>query len=120
MIFGMFAALAMGLGGLAVPDQDLDPLVAAAKIAESIAAPKEIEAGVWIRDARAEGPMVIIGIEIPPEAAGGELVGGFIEGMCGQEYKAAMNALFSAGMRVRPDMILAGKRSLGAVIDRCP
>ena len=119
MIFQMLAALAMGLG-VPVPNQDIDPAVAAAAVAKGIEAPKEVEPGVWIRDSRAEGPLVIIGFETPPEVADTDWAADFIAGMCGAEYKAAIDRLFAAGMRVRPDLIVGGKRTTGRIVDRCP
>jgi hypothetical protein len=120
MILGMFAALALGLSGFSVPAQDIDPAVAAAEVAKAIGAPKEVEAGVWIRDSHAEGPLVILGFEAAAEVATIDWVSEFVSGMCAPEYKAAMDRLFDAGMRVRPDLIAGGKRTQGTVIERCP
>ena len=119
-MFGILAAVALGLGGVSAGAQNIDPVAAAAKVAEGIGAPKEVDTGVWIRDARAEGPLVIIGFEAPSEVAATDWVADFVSGMCAPEYKGAMDSLFAAGMRVRPDLIAAGKRTTGTIVERCP
>jgi hypothetical protein len=121
MILALVSAFAMSLGPVPQDQQpQIDPLKAAANIAETLNKPQEVSEGVWIRDAHAEGPLVVIGFEAAPEQVSGGWVAEFVEGMCGPEYKAAMDRLFAAGMRVRPEVIVNGKRTKGTVIERCP
>ena len=121
MILMVVSAFAMSFGALGQDQQvRIDPVKAAASIAETLNKPQEVGDGVWIRDAHAEGALVVIGFEAAPEQISGGWVDEFVSGMCGAEYRAAMDQLFAAGLRVRPEVIVGGKRTKGTVIDRCP
>lgn len=114
------SALAMGLGGIGAAQQSIDPVAAAAAMAQELSKPQDMGGGTWIRDAHAEGATVVIGFSVPATEDTTTWRDDFIGGMCAPAYKATMDGLFAAGLRVRPEIILADGRHAGAVIDRCP
>ncbi len=124
--FGLFALGGVAL--LAVPAaarhqdaQQIDPAGAAASIAKSLQpVPRDMGNGARVVDARAEGPLLVIAIELPIAGEVGALTGGFVLGMCGGEFRGAMDRLFSAGLKVRADLVFQGKRTSGTIVSACP